>query len=164
MCLTSRRPLTTRRSTSSPETSAKKRSIIKFYEAIYIAIRLGHNILSPSLPPPLFRLLWVCSCLSKFSNWPLTRKHTHTQELLPALTGVSVVFHCASPPPSSNNKQLFYAVNVNGTETLIDACKEAGIQVSNSLSPFLSLSLSLSPPPPLSLSLDNRFMYSIWIV
>ena len=53
----------------------------------------------------------------------------HTQELLPALTGANVVFHCASPPPSSNNKKLFYAVNVNGTKTLIEACKEAGVQV-----------------------------------
>ena len=43
-----------------------------------------------------------------------------------------MVFHCASPPPSSNNKKLFYAVNVNGTETLIEACKEAGVQVSTS--------------------------------
>ena len=51
------------------------------------------------------------------------------QELLPALVGVNVVFHCASPPPSSNNRDLFYAVNVRGTETLIEACKESGVQV-----------------------------------
>ncbi|XP_043912961.1 sterol-4-alpha-carboxylate 3-dehydrogenase, decarboxylating isoform X2 [Protopterus annectens] len=50
------------------------------------------------------------------------------QDLLPALEGVTVVFHCASPPPSSDNKQLFYNVNYTGTQTVIQACKEAGVQ------------------------------------
>ena len=40
-----------------------------------------------------------------------------------------MVFHCASPPPSSNNKQLFMRVNVKGTETLVKACQEAGVKV-----------------------------------
>ena len=51
------------------------------------------------------------------------------QDLLPALAGVSVVFHCASPPAALNNRSLFYRVNVEGTETLIEACREAGVQV-----------------------------------
>lgn len=50
------------------------------------------------------------------------------QDLFPALKGVSVVFHCASPPPSSNNKDLFYRVNYLGTKNVIDTCMEAGVQ------------------------------------
>ena len=42
---------------------------------------------------------------------------------------MSVVFHCASPPPSSNNRELFLKVNVEGTKKLIETCKEAGVQV-----------------------------------
>ena len=54
----------------------------------------------------------------------------YLKDLEPALCGVSVVFHCASPPPSSNNKELFMRVNVRGTEALIEACRAAGVQVS----------------------------------
>ncbi|XP_072286115.1 sterol-4-alpha-carboxylate 3-dehydrogenase, decarboxylating [Pyxicephalus adspersus] len=50
------------------------------------------------------------------------------QDLLPALQGVNVVFHCASPAPSSDNKELFYRVNYTGTRTVIAACKDAGVQ------------------------------------
>ncbi|XP_012667580.1 sterol-4-alpha-carboxylate 3-dehydrogenase, decarboxylating [Otolemur garnettii] len=50
------------------------------------------------------------------------------QDLYPALKGVSTVFHCASPPPSSNNKELFYRVNYLGTKNVIETCKEAGVQ------------------------------------
>ena len=51
------------------------------------------------------------------------------QDLYPALKGVSTVFHCASPPPYSNNKELFYRVNFIGTKTVIETCREAGVQV-----------------------------------
>ena len=51
------------------------------------------------------------------------------QDLAPALAGVDLVFHCASPPPASNNKDLFMRVNVHGTETLVTACQEAGVKV-----------------------------------
>ncbi|XP_075043288.1 sterol-4-alpha-carboxylate 3-dehydrogenase, decarboxylating [Mixophyes fleayi] len=50
------------------------------------------------------------------------------KDLLPALQGVNVVFHCASPAPSSDNKELFYRVNYTGTRTVLQACKEAGVQ------------------------------------
>ncbi|MGH0183186.1 UNVERIFIED_CONTAM: hypothetical protein FKN15_011500 [Acipenser sinensis] len=50
------------------------------------------------------------------------------EDLVPALEGVTVVFHCASPAPSSNNKELFYRVNYTGTKAVIQACKEAGVQ------------------------------------
>ncbi|XP_047391936.1 sterol-4-alpha-carboxylate 3-dehydrogenase, decarboxylating isoform X3 [Sciurus carolinensis] len=50
------------------------------------------------------------------------------QDLYPALKGVSTVFHCASPPPSSNNKELFYRVNFIGTKNVIETCKKAGVQ------------------------------------
>ncbi|KAM7225324.1 hypothetical protein CapIbe_023301 [Capra ibex] len=50
------------------------------------------------------------------------------QDLYPALKGVSTVFHCASPPPSSNNRELFYRVNYIGTKNVIETCKEAGVQ------------------------------------
>ena len=46
------------------------------------------------------------------------------------LEGVGVVFHCASPPPSSNDRKLFHRVNVEGTRTLIQSCLEAGVEVS----------------------------------
>ncbi|XP_075428797.1 sterol-4-alpha-carboxylate 3-dehydrogenase, decarboxylating isoform X6 [Ascaphus truei] len=49
-------------------------------------------------------------------------------DLLPSLQGVNVVFHCASPAPSSDNKELFYKVNYTGTMTVIEACKEVGVQ------------------------------------
>lgn len=50
------------------------------------------------------------------------------QDLLPALQGVTTVFHCASPAPSSDNRDLFYKVNYVGTRTILGACKEAGVQ------------------------------------
>ncbi|XP_037677765.1 sterol-4-alpha-carboxylate 3-dehydrogenase, decarboxylating [Choloepus didactylus] len=50
------------------------------------------------------------------------------QDLSPALKGVSTVFHCASPPPFSDNKELFYRVNYIGTKNVIETCKEAGVQ------------------------------------
>ena len=74
---------------------------------------------------------------------------------MPALDGVSIVFHCASPSPASNNRfakdfidiimmmsswlmyifpilssQLFYNVNVTGTKKLIEFAKRAGVTVS----------------------------------
>ena len=42
---------------------------------------------------------------------------------------MAVVFHVASPAPSSNNRELFYRVNIEGTKNLIEACKEAGVKV-----------------------------------
>lgn len=50
------------------------------------------------------------------------------QDLLPALEDVSVVFHCATPSPLSNNRDLFHKVNYQGTLTVIDACKEQGVK------------------------------------
>ncbi|KAF6091139.1 NAD(P) dependent steroid dehydrogenase-like [Phyllostomus discolor] len=50
------------------------------------------------------------------------------KDLYPAVKGVSTVFHCASPPPSSNNKEVFYRVNYIGTKNVIETCKEAGVQ------------------------------------
>ena len=55
------------------------------------------------------------------------------QDLYPALKGVSTVFHCASPPPFNNNKELFYRVNYIGTKNVIETCKEAGVQVRGKL-------------------------------
>lgn len=49
-------------------------------------------------------------------------------DLLPALKGVEFVFHTASPPASSDDKELFKRVNIEGTATVINACKEAGIR------------------------------------
>lgn len=51
------------------------------------------------------------------------------QALLPALRDVSLVFHCASPAPASDDRALFERVNIQGTRTVIQACLEAGVQV-----------------------------------
>lgn len=40
-----------------------------------------------------------------------------------------MVFHCASPAPASDNRELFYRVNFMGTKAVIEACREAGVQV-----------------------------------
>ncbi|XP_063046651.1 sterol-4-alpha-carboxylate 3-dehydrogenase, decarboxylating [Engraulis encrasicolus] len=50
------------------------------------------------------------------------------EALLAALRDVSLVFHCASPAPGSDNRALFQRVNVEGTKTVIQACQEAGVQ------------------------------------
>ncbi|RUS73073.1 hypothetical protein EGW08_019170, partial [Elysia chlorotica] len=50
------------------------------------------------------------------------------EDLKPALEGVYCVFHCASPAPLSNNKALFYKVNVDGTKNIISACQEVGVK------------------------------------
>lgn len=52
-----------------------------------------------------------------------------SQALLPALRDVSLVFHCASPAPGSDNRALFESVNIQGTRTIIQACIKAGVQV-----------------------------------
>ncbi|XP_062513683.1 sterol-4-alpha-carboxylate 3-dehydrogenase, decarboxylating-like [Corticium candelabrum] len=49
------------------------------------------------------------------------------EDLLPAITDVGVVFHCASPPPASNDRALFHRVNYSGTKNLIACCREAGV-------------------------------------
>lgn len=51
------------------------------------------------------------------------------QGLLKALKDVSIVFHCASPAPASDDRALFQRVNIDGTRTVIEACHEAGVQV-----------------------------------
>ncbi|KAF7668233.1 hypothetical protein LDENG_00023710 [Lucifuga dentata] len=50
------------------------------------------------------------------------------QALLPALKDVSLVFHCASPAPASDDRGLFERVNIQGTQTVIQTCIEAGVQ------------------------------------
>lgn len=40
-----------------------------------------------------------------------------------------MVFHCASPAPASDDRELFHRVNVVGTRAVIEACREAGVQV-----------------------------------
>ncbi|KAJ8348204.1 hypothetical protein SKAU_G00267930 [Synaphobranchus kaupii] len=50
------------------------------------------------------------------------------QVLLAALQGVSLVFHCASPAPSCDDRALFHRVNVDGTRNVLQACQEAGVQ------------------------------------
>ncbi|XP_029627755.1 sterol-4-alpha-carboxylate 3-dehydrogenase, decarboxylating isoform X2 [Salmo trutta] len=51
------------------------------------------------------------------------------QALLTALQGVSLVFHCASPAPASDDKALFQRVNIQGTQAVLQACTEAGVQL-----------------------------------
>ncbi|GAU96149.1 hypothetical protein RvY_07636 [Ramazzottius varieornatus] len=47
--------------------------------------------------------------------------------LIAAMQGCSTVFHCASPAPSSSNKDMFWKVNVEGTKIVISACKAAQV-------------------------------------
>nr|TKV95635.1 hypothetical protein SEVIR_9G375900v2 [Setaria viridis] len=44
-------------------------------------------------------------------------------QLIEAFEGVDVVFHTAAADPGKNNLQLHYKVNVEGTKSVIDACK-----------------------------------------
>ncbi|KAM8848346.1 sterol-4-alpha-carboxylate 3-dehydrogenase, decarboxylating [Synchiropus picturatus] len=50
------------------------------------------------------------------------------QALLAALEDVTLVFHCASPAPASEDRELFERVNIQGTSTVIQACQAAGVQ------------------------------------
>nr|XP_061783643.1 sterol-4-alpha-carboxylate 3-dehydrogenase, decarboxylating-like [Nerophis lumbriciformis] len=50
------------------------------------------------------------------------------EALLPALNGASLVFHCASPSPASDDRRLFEKVNIQGTRIVIQACAKAGVQ------------------------------------
>lgn len=50
------------------------------------------------------------------------------QALAPALIDTDVVFHLASPPPLTGTKELFYKVNVEGTRTVLDACRKHGVK------------------------------------
>ncbi|XP_068441188.1 sterol-4-alpha-carboxylate 3-dehydrogenase, decarboxylating isoform X2 [Clinocottus analis] len=50
------------------------------------------------------------------------------QAVLLAVKDVSLVFHCASPAPASDDRRLFERVNIQGTRTVIEACVEAGVQ------------------------------------
>lgn len=59
-----------------------------------------------------------------FHQGDLCDKHA----LLAAFKDVSIVFHCASPAPGSDNRALFQRVNIDGTRTVIQACHEAGVQ------------------------------------
>ena len=50
-----------------------------------------------------------------------------TATLLPLFTSLYAVFHAASPPPIANNPQLFWRVNVVGTESVIAACQKSHV-------------------------------------
>ncbi|XP_050219184.1 3beta-hydroxysteroid-dehydrogenase/decarboxylase [Mercurialis annua] len=49
-------------------------------------------------------------------------------QVLKAIEGAEVVFHMAAPNSSINNYQLHYAVNVQGTKNVIDACVELNVK------------------------------------
>ncbi|XP_071846878.1 sterol-4-alpha-carboxylate 3-dehydrogenase, decarboxylating-like isoform X3 [Apostichopus japonicus] len=49
-------------------------------------------------------------------------------DLVPALSGVHTVFHCATPPPLSVDRELFQKVNCEGTRTILQSCREAGVK------------------------------------
>lgn len=49
------------------------------------------------------------------------------EHLLPVFQNAAVIFNVASPPPELNDRKLFYRVNVNGTSTIIEACKQAKV-------------------------------------
>lgn len=65
--------------------------------------------------------IWASSCVAL------------SQALLKALQGVSLVFHCASPAPASDDKALFQRVNIQGTQAVLQACTEVGVQVGGSI-------------------------------
>ena len=44
---------------------------------------------------------------------------------------MDLVFHCATPSPLSNSKDVFHKVNVDGTKNIIECCKESGVNVSS---------------------------------
>lgn len=50
------------------------------------------------------------------------------EDLLPSLLGIDIVFHCATPSPLSNNRELFFKVNCEGTAVIIQACKQQGVK------------------------------------
>ena len=52
---------------------------------------------------------------------------TDLEQVKAAFKDMEVVFHVASPPPLSNNVKLFEAVNVNGTQNVVDACLSQGV-------------------------------------
>lgn len=52
---------------------------------------------------------------------------TKLEQVKAAFAGMEVVFHVASPPPLSNNVKLFEAVNVQGTQNVVDACLSEGV-------------------------------------
>jgi sterol-4alpha-carboxylate 3-dehydrogenase (decarboxylating) len=73
------------------------------------------------------RVFDLCTSFSHEGVEFYTGNLCEKEDLLPVLSGAGVVFHCASPPPSSNDRELFYHVNVGGTRTLLAACQEAGV-------------------------------------
>ncbi|KAI3388283.1 hypothetical protein SNEBB_000722 [Seison nebaliae] len=53
---------------------------------------------------------------------------TNKELLMEAMMDIDLVFHCASPAPHLDNRDLFYKVNVDGTKNVVDCCKESKIQ------------------------------------
>lgn len=47
--------------------------------------------------------------------------------LTEAVRGMAVVFHAAALPPNWGTRETFWATNVEGTERVIAACREAGV-------------------------------------
>lgn len=79
------------------------------------------------------------------------------QALLPALRDVSLVFHCASPAPASDDRALFERVNIQGTRMVIQACLEAGVQV-RQLSQMVCLSSFY-----IKVSDKHKVIFTIWL-
>jgi nucleoside-diphosphate-sugar epimerase len=73
---------------------------------------------------------WHTLCRQEYIICRLKALHGFLQDLLPALDGIDVAFHCATPSPLSNNSELFHKVNYEGTLNIIEACKEKGVKVS----------------------------------
>ncbi|KAI0566584.1 sterol-4alpha-carboxylate 3-dehydrogenase (decarboxylating) [Gracilaria domingensis] len=53
---------------------------------------------------------------------------TRLEDVIKACRGIDVVFHCATANPLDNqNEPLMWAVNVEGTKNLIEACKQCNV-------------------------------------
>jgi sterol-4alpha-carboxylate 3-dehydrogenase (decarboxylating) len=50
------------------------------------------------------------------------------EKLRSGIKDAYVVFNCASPPPELDNRDLFYSVNLKGTQNIIKVCQECGVQ------------------------------------
>lgn len=74
------------------------------------------------------RVFDLCTLSNQVGVEYYTGNLCRKEDLLPVLRGASIVFHCASPPPSSNNRELFYKVNVCGTQTILEACQECSVR------------------------------------
>lgn len=119
----------------------------------------GHGV--RAFHRPASRLMILEGLPLQFIAGDLTQPET----LPPALEGIEVVFHCAGlTSPGCNSHGRMYAVTVEGTRSLLQACLDAGVRRVIHTSSAAALGIPYDRPithPPFHTLMDENHSWNV---